>query len=71
MSHYSVLVLHKEDQDINTLLAPYDENLKVKPYLELTNDEAINARKQAEDKYYGEYSFNNSNKEIIDNEVSN
>lgn len=34
-------------------------------------DDAINARKQAEDKYYGEYSFNNSNKEIIDNEVSN
>ena len=27
MSHYSVLILHKEDQDINTLLAPYDENL--------------------------------------------
>ena len=34
-------------------------------------DDAIKARKQAEDKYYGEYSFSNSNKEIIDNEVSN
>lgn len=34
-------------------------------------DDAINARKQAEEKYYGEYSFNNSNKEIINDEVSN
>ena len=38
-------------------------------YIEL--DDAINARKQAEEKYYGEYSFNNSNKEMINNEVSN
>ena len=34
-------------------------------------EDAIAVRKQAEDKYYGEYSFNNSNKEIINNEVSN
>lgn len=34
-------------------------------------DDAINARKQTEEKYYGEYSFGNSNKEIINNEVSN
>lgn len=52
MSHYAVLVLHKEDQDIDTLLAPYDENLEVEPYLKLTNDEAITkARKEYDDNY--------------------
>ena len=34
-------------------------------------DDAIKARKEAEEKYFGEYSFSNSNKEIINNEVSN
>lgn len=49
MSHYAVLVLHKEDQDIDTLLAPYDENLEVEPYLKLTNDEAIVKAKEEYD----------------------
>ena len=34
-------------------------------------NDAIQARKEAEEKYFGEYSFGNSNKEIINNEVSN
>lgn len=41
MSHYAVLVIHKEDQDIEELLAPYSEHLKVEPYLKYTVDEAI------------------------------
>ena len=49
MSHYAVLVLHKEDQNIDTLLAPYDENLEVEPYLKLTNDEAIIKAKEEYD----------------------
>lgn len=49
MSHYSVLVLHKEDQDIDTLLAPYDENLEVKPYLKLTFDETVAKAKEEYD----------------------
>lgn len=40
MSHYAVLVIHKENQDIEELLAPYDENLEVEPYLKYTVDEA-------------------------------
>ena len=60
MSHYAVLVLHKEDQDIDTLLAPYDENLEVEPYLKLTNDEAIVKAKE-------EYDDNYSEKELIKN----
>ena len=41
MSHYAVLVIHKEDQDIEELLAPYSVHLKVEPYLKYTVDEAI------------------------------
>ena len=41
MSHFSVAVLHKPDQDIETLLAPYDENLQVEPYISYTRQEAI------------------------------
>lgn len=60
MSHYAVLVLHKEDQDIDALLAPYNENLEVEPYLKLTNDEAIvKAREEYDDNY--------SEKELIKN----
>lgn len=41
MSHYAVLVIHRENQDIEKLLAPYNENLEVEPYLKYTVDEAI------------------------------
>ena len=64
MSHYSVLVLHKEDQNIDTLLAPYDENLEVEPYLKLTNDEAIiKANKNLTN------SMNSKNWEIIGSDI--
>lgn len=33
MSHFSVAVFHKVDESIDELLAPYDENLEVEPYL--------------------------------------
>ena len=33
MSHFSVLVLHSNEDSIDKLLAPFDENLEVKPYL--------------------------------------
>lgn len=41
MSHYVVAVIHRADQNIEDLLAPYDEDLKVAPYLEYTKEEAI------------------------------
>ena len=41
MSHYAVLVIHKEDQDIEELLAPYSEHLEVEPYLKYKHDEAL------------------------------
>ena len=41
MSHFTVAVFHRPDQDIETLMAPYDENLRVEPYVEFTREEAI------------------------------
>ena len=47
MSHFTVAVFHRPDQDIEKLLAPYDENLRVEPYVKFTREEAIAyARKQ-------------------------
>lgn len=48
MSHYRVAVIHRENQDIGELLAPYSENLEVKPYIWKTREEAIEYGK----KYY-------------------
>ena len=46
MSHYTVAVFHREDQDYEDLLAPYSENIEVKPYVRYTRQEAIDyARK--------------------------
>ena len=41
MSHYAVAVFHKPDQDVGDLLAPYDENKEVEPYIWLSRKEAI------------------------------
>lgn len=41
MSHYAVAVFHKADQEISDLLAPYDENMAVEPYISMSRQEAI------------------------------
>lgn len=41
MSHFAVLVLHEEGQDIEELLAPYSKNLKVEPHLKYSHDKAL------------------------------
>lgn len=41
MSHFGVLVIHDENTDIEELLAPYEESLKVAPYQVFTRQEAI------------------------------
>jgi len=59
MSHYAVLVIHEENQNIDELLAPYNENLKVEPYLKYKYDEAIKKAKE-------EYGYKHrSNKELL------
>jgi len=43
MSHYAVLVIHNENQNFDKLLAPYNENLEVEPYLKYKHDDALKA----------------------------
>ena len=50
MSHFAVLVLHEEDQPIAELLAPYNENIEVEPYIKRTKEEAI--KELENEKYY-------------------
>lgn len=58
MSHYTVAVIHRKDQDIAELLKPYDENLEVEPYIKYTKEEAIKWAKdnfkpgRTDDEYY-------------------
>ncbi len=46
MSHYIVAVFHRKDQDVGELLAPYDENAPVEPYLRFSRQEAIDFARQ-------------------------
>ena len=50
MSHYHVLVIHRKDQDIEDLLAPYDEGLQVEPHREFTRQEAISFARERFDR---------------------
>lgn len=52
MSHYTVAVLHSEERDITELLAPYDENLEVDPYIWRTKTEMIIDAKDKVKDYY-------------------
>ena len=56
MSHFCVYVFHDKNTSIDTLLAPYDENLLVEPYVEYNKEEAIaKVRKEIEDYKNGPY----------------
>ena len=50
MSHFSVAVLHRADQTVEEMLAPYDEELETEIELEYTREEAI---KSAREDYTG------------------
>jgi len=54
MSHFNCLVIHKEEQDIEELMASYSEELKVKPYIRETKDkcyeEYLRAQRDARNK---------------------
>lgn len=65
MSHYAVLVLHEEEQNIEDMLAPYNENLEVEPYLKYTIDEGL---KYVKEEYvpYNDYMKDYSDKQLIE-----
>lgn len=41
MSHFCVYVFHDENTAVSELLAPYDENIKIAPYVLYTKEQAI------------------------------
>ena len=50
MSHFVVYVFTKED-DVETLLAPYDEELVVAPYIKYTKEQAIAKHREEIEEY--------------------
>lgn len=56
MSHYSVLVFTDEDTCVEELLAPYDENIRVAPYILYTKEQLIaKEKKEIKDYKNGRY----------------
>ena len=51
MSHFAVAVIHEKDQDINEMLAPYNENINVEPYVEYTKEELIGEAKAHKERW--------------------
>ncbi len=51
MSHFLLAVLHEEWQDVDELLAPYSEELRIPPTLKYTREEAIQYARE----HYKEY----------------
>lgn len=46
MSHFTVAVLTRHEQSIEDLLAPFDENIKVEPYIYRTKEDIIREAKK-------------------------
>ena len=46
MSHFTVAVLHRPDQDIEAMLAPYDEGIQEEKYIDFTRQQAIDYVRQ-------------------------
>lgn len=72
MSHFSVAVFHKENQSIEDLLAPYDEDIVVEPYIQYTKEQAIaKTRKEIEEFKNGLYAKYLKNPEEYAKDCSN
>lgn len=53
MSHFSVGVICESPADVDKLLAPYDENIKVEPYIGRTREQMIKNGKECREYYKG------------------
>lgn len=51
MSHFTVGVICKSPADVDKLLAPYDENIKVEPYIGRTREQMIESGKKRKEYY--------------------
>jgi len=70
MSHYAVLVIHKQNQEIEELLTPYSEHIEVAPYKYKTRQEVIKYMKEHVVPY-NDYMKNYSDEELVDWYVDN
>lgn len=51
MSHYSVMVLTDENTQVDELLAPFDEEIIVEPYIKMTKQQIIEEQKKEIEDY--------------------
>lgn len=66
--HFIVYVFHDADTDIDTLLAPYDENRRVDRYLKYTKQEAMVHAKDMYHKRHPEWSMQECYDNYVDGE---
>ena len=50
MSHYTVAVITAKKENLENMLAPYDENIEVEPYIERTKEEIIKKSKERKER---------------------
>ena len=51
MSHYTVAVIHDAHQDIADMLAPFNENIRVEPYIRRTRTRIIQDAKNTKERF--------------------
>lgn len=54
MSHYSLAVITDEPDNIEKMLAPYDESIEVEPYIDITKEEIIKRAEERKNSYIEE-----------------
>lgn len=54
MSHFTVAVITAKKEKLEEMLAPYDENLEVEPYIEKTKKEIIEEARERKEDYLNE-----------------
>lgn len=54
MSHFTVAVITAKKEKLEEMLAPYDENLEVEPYIERTKKEIIEKAIKRKEDYFKE-----------------
>lgn len=54
MSHFTVAVITAKKENLEEMLAPYDENLEVEPYIERTKKEIIEKERKWKEDFFKE-----------------
>lgn len=52
MTHFSVAVISRKPEDVEDLLAPFDENLEVEPYFYRTKKELLEAERKSNSNFF-------------------